>query len=597
MMRRAQGVLPCSLRVLRASVVMIHCVSTLPGPLCTTPPFMTNPTFSNLARSASASPFDRDDVGVLARRDRADPVLPAHEPRGRRGSRTGSPASASSRSAPCRGAGGRRTVGIDPAVGAVGDLHPGRDRLPEPRPLGLGGLVVLPQVVLRPLLLPARRWRCSRRCRCRRRARCPAPSSARSPSSSISEPCSIDRTPARTARLIPRRRGRAPRRRRRTPPPAPPPPGSPASVYSETPGLVPRVRTAPVAMILMKSAPPLSSARTRSRTSSAELATPKRNSAGTVTSPRGTDHLAASGGDRDVRARHRHPRADHGAGVDRVAQRRVHERPIGPDVPHRGEPGQQGRPRVLDAGERLLRSRALERQQHVGEPDLADQVGVAVDEARQDGVAGEIDHPRAGRDRLAGGLDAPRSARPGPGSSGRAGPRPDPRPPAGRHGWPSPPARAARRGQRGQEEASSASEPHRAIASLHDVPIGNVPSGRSRSGNIGADAKRRCGPGDRSAFQRAYTSGAVTSLPAPAPSESRRPPWELDFLLLGVHVDVGHVDRVLDGAGLDAGRLDGVGLAADDRLLDLVLAFTCLLAAAGGHEGRDRRGQCNFTHA
>ena len=55
-------------------------------------------------------------------------------------------------------------------------------------------------------------------------------------------------------------------------------------MYSETPGLVPRVSTAPVAMILMKSAPPLSSARTRSRTWSAELATPNRKASGRVTS-------------------------------------------------------------------------------------------------------------------------------------------------------------------------------------------------------------------------------------------------------------------------------------------------------------------------
>ena len=57
---------------------------------------------------------------------------------------------------------------------------------------------------------------------------------------------------------------------------------SSASEYSAAPGSVPSVSTAPVAIILMKSAPPASSSRTRCRTSSTPLATPARNSTGTV---------------------------------------------------------------------------------------------------------------------------------------------------------------------------------------------------------------------------------------------------------------------------------------------------------------------------
>ena len=76
------------------------------------------------------------------------------------------------------------------------------------------------------------------------------------PSSSISDPCSIERTPARTARLIPS----APWACAATNVPYSAACSTAAricsSVYSETPGLVPRVSTAPVAMILMKSAPP-----------------------------------------------------------------------------------------------------------------------------------------------------------------------------------------------------------------------------------------------------------------------------------------------------------------------------------------------------
>ena len=168
-------------------------------------------------------------------------------------------------------------------------------------------------------------------------------------------------------------------------------------MYSDTPGLVPRVSTAPVAMTLMKSAPPLSSARTRSRTWSAELATPKRKAGRQGDVRGGADQLAAAGRDGDVGAGHLHPRADHRAVVDRVPQGRVHEGAVGPHVAHRGEAREQRRPGVPDAaktppGPRSARAAAARRT-----PDLADEVGVAVDQAGQHGGAGEVDHPGAGR--------------------------------------------------------------------------------------------------------------------------------------------------------------------------------------------------------
>ena len=53
---------------------------------------------------------------------------------------------------------------------------------------------------------------------------------------------------------------------------------------SGAPGRVPRASTAPVAITLMKSAPPYRIARTRWRTSAGEVTSPKRRSRGSSTS-------------------------------------------------------------------------------------------------------------------------------------------------------------------------------------------------------------------------------------------------------------------------------------------------------------------------
>ena len=82
----------------------------------------------------------------------------------------------------------------------------------------------------------------------------------------------------------PRRRARGPRRTRRTRrPPRPRRAARPRS-SSGAPGTPPRVSTAPVPMHLMRSAPPISRRRTRSRTSSTDRTTPNRRSSGSLMS-------------------------------------------------------------------------------------------------------------------------------------------------------------------------------------------------------------------------------------------------------------------------------------------------------------------------
>ena len=99
-------------------------------------------------------------------------------------------------------------------------------------------------------------------------------------SSSISDPCSIDRTPARTARLIPS----APCACAATYVPdsavSSTAARSSSSVNSGAPGFVPLVSTAPVAMILMKSAPYRRMFRTFERIWSTPEVTPNRSSRG-----------------------------------------------------------------------------------------------------------------------------------------------------------------------------------------------------------------------------------------------------------------------------------------------------------------------------
>ena len=99
-------------------------------------------------------------------------------------------------------------------------------------------------------------------------------------SSSRYEPCSTDRAPARIARLAPSAPWAWTATKASYQAASSTAARSSASVSSGAPGTPPRVRTAPVARHLMRSAPPMSSRRTRSRTSSTERTTPKRRASG-----------------------------------------------------------------------------------------------------------------------------------------------------------------------------------------------------------------------------------------------------------------------------------------------------------------------------
>jgi hypothetical protein len=97
--------------------------------------------------------------------------------------------------------------------------------------------------------------------------------------------------------------------------------------------------------------------------------------------------------DGHVRAGHGHAGPGHGAVADGVAQGHVDEGPEGADVADGREAGQHGGAGVGDPAERLLGGAAVDRRD-AGPLELADQVGVAVDQARQQRVAGQVDQGR-----------------------------------------------------------------------------------------------------------------------------------------------------------------------------------------------------------
>src|SRR6185503_9098918 len=131
------------------------------------------------------------------------------------------------------------------------------------------------------------------------------------------------------------------------------------------------------------------------------------------------DHLTAATGRGDVGSGDVHARALDLAGVDRVAERDVHERTVGADVAHGREPGVERRARVRDAHERVACRGARERRGDVRGADVADEVRVQVDESRQHRVCGPVNEaaaaarvrgPRRDRDDAAV-LDADRTVR------------------------------------------------------------------------------------------------------------------------------------------------------------------------------------------
>ena len=177
-------------------------------------------------------------------------------------------------------------------------------------------------------------------------------------SSSMRHPCSIERTPARIARFAPS----APCACAATCVPLASASSTAArissSVSSGSPGFVPDVRTAPVAITLMKSAPASKIRRTFARTWSGPVETPTRSSLGTGTSGGETGDVAAAAGAGHVRAGAHHPGPGDPAVLDRLAEREVDERVERPHVADGGEAAEQRGARVRHPGEGLLRGRS-----------------------------------------------------------------------------------------------------------------------------------------------------------------------------------------------------------------------------------------------
>ncbi len=107
-------------------------------------------------------------------------------------------------------------------------------------------------------------------------------------------------------------------------------------------------------------------------------------------------HFAAAAGDGHVGTGDEHARSFHLPRVDGVAERDVHERTVGADVAYGGEAGIERNARVRDAHQRVARRGARERRRDVRRADVAEEVGVQIDEARQHRVRRPVDQPAAG---------------------------------------------------------------------------------------------------------------------------------------------------------------------------------------------------------
>jgi hypothetical protein len=103
--------------------------------------------------------------------------------------------------------------------------------------------------------------------------------------------------------------------------------------------------------------------------------------------------VAAASPAADEGARDHHPRTRCPAGVDRVAERDVDERPVAADVAHAREAGLQCGACVAHPGHRLLCAGPRE-QLGVALPavDLAHEVRMAVDQAGQERRARQLEH-------------------------------------------------------------------------------------------------------------------------------------------------------------------------------------------------------------
>ena len=117
----------------------------------------------------------------------------------------------------------------------------------------------------------------------------------------------------------------------------------------------------------------------------------------------GYDQVATAAGDGQVEADHLHARPRRDAGVDLVTQRPVRPADVGSHVTDRRESGQQRHARVLARQYQLLvHGAAVVHAQVRGVAGPVRQVRVHVDQARQAGVIGQVQHSHMFRNRGAG---------------------------------------------------------------------------------------------------------------------------------------------------------------------------------------------------
>ena len=203
-------------------------------------------------------------------------------------------------------------------------------------------------------------------------------------------------------------------------------------------------------MHLMRSAPPMSSRRTRSRTSSGVVTTPNRRSAGSsmscaspTTSP--PPHGAVMNAPAHCI---RGPSSSPALIVSRSAQS-TNARNV-PRSRTVVKPGLERDARVPHAQQRVLRG-GCRRGGDARGLDLADEVAVGVDEPGQDGEVAEVDDRARRPARHRPGARPPRRGRRARGACAGRAARRTRRPAAGRRGWPG--VRTRRRRGRGSSSA------------------------------------------------------------------------------------------------------------------------------------------------
>ena len=290
-------------------------------------------------------------------------------------------------------------VGKDAGVGAEGDLHAGLEALDETSPLGVGGFVVLAEGLRRIAQLRA----------------------------FLSDPITVvevgyepdvvgrhqlDRLVVDEGAVLDRPDSG---------PDGPLDPFGPVGVCCDvateqrclldrrsdlglgqlrSPGVVPEVRTAPVAMTLMKSAPRPKICRTVARTSSTPLTTPKRSSLGTAASTSTASPVMSPPPPGQVTKQPAHCIRGPSTHPPSMASRRATSAnarnvPISRTVVN---PALSVFAGVLDADQCFLGPAAsYQRGVAMAGFDLTDQVGVTVDEAGKNGVARQVDDRGIGR--------------------------------------------------------------------------------------------------------------------------------------------------------------------------------------------------------